>query len=60
VFYAFLSEGTDYTNCRRPCEKQEVKIRDRVGSEHILKADAGCPNTVYNGTAQMGAEYVQR
>ncbi|MEA5554297.1 DUF3656 domain-containing protein [Anabaena cylindrica UHCC 0172] len=60
VFCAFLSEGTDYTNCGRPCEKQEVKIKDRVGSEHILKADAGCRNTVYNSTAQTGAEYVQR
>jgi putative protease len=60
VFCAFLSEGTDYTNCGRPCEKHEVKIRDRVGSEHILKADTGCRNTVYNGTAQTGAEYVQR
>ncbi|MBE9238253.1 U32 family peptidase [Anabaena aphanizomenioides LEGE 00250] len=60
VFCAFLSEGTDYTNCGRPCEKHEVKIRDRVGSEHILTADAGCRNTVYNGTAQTGAEYVQK
>lgn len=60
VFCAFLSSGTDYTNCGRPCEKQEVKIRDRVGSEHILKADAGCRNTVYNNTAQTGAEYLQR
>ncbi|AFZ56300.1 U32 family peptidase [Anabaena cylindrica FACHB-243] len=60
VFCAFLSEGTDYTNCGRPCEKLEVKIKDRVGSEHILKADAGCRNTVYNSTAQTGAEYVQR
>ena len=59
VFCAFLSEGTDYTNCGRPCEKYEVKLRDRVGSEHILHADAGCRNTVYNGTAQTGAEYVQ-
>ncbi|MDB9308191.1 U32 family peptidase [Aphanizomenon sp. CS-733/32] len=60
VFCAFLSEGTDYTNCGRPCETQAVTIRDRVGSEHILKADAGCRNTVYNATAQTGAEYVQR
>jgi putative protease len=60
VFCAFLSEGTDYTNCGRPCEKHEVKIRDRVGSEHILKADSGCRNTVYNGSAQTGAEYVQK
>lgn len=60
VFCAFLSEGTDYTNCGRPCEKQVVKLRDRVGTEHILQADAGCRNTVFNGTAQTGAEYVQR
>ncbi|BBD66672.1 peptidase U32 [Nostoc commune NIES-4072] len=60
VFCAFLSTGTDYTNCGRPCEKQEVKLRDRIGSEHVLKADVGCRNTVFNGTAQTGAEYVQR
>jgi U32 family peptidase len=59
VFCAFLSPGTDYTNCGRPCEKHEVKLRDRVGTEHILQADAGCRNTVFNGTAQTGAEYVQ-
>ncbi|MEH1815065.1 MAG: U32 family peptidase [Nostoc sp.] len=60
VFCAFLSTGTDYTNCGRPCENQEVKLKDRVGSEHVLKADVGCRNTVFNGTAQTGAEYVQR
>ncbi|AFZ13757.1 peptidase U32 [Crinalium epipsammum PCC 9333] len=60
VFCAFLSNGTDYTNCGRPCDKHEVKLRDRVGTEHILQADAGCRNTVFNGTAQTGAEYVQR
>jgi putative protease len=35
-------------------------LRDRVGTEHILKADAGCRNTIFNGTAQTGAEYVHR
>ncbi|MBD2676909.1 MULTISPECIES: U32 family peptidase [Nostoc] len=60
VFCAFLSQGTDYTNCGRPCEKHEVKLKDRVGSEHVVKADVGCRNTVFNGTAQTGAEYVQR
>ncbi|MGI0493254.1 DUF3656 domain-containing U32 family peptidase [Alkalinema pantanalense CENA528] len=58
VFCAFLSEGTDFTNCGRPCESHVVKLRDRVGTEHILQADAGCRNTVFNGTAQTGAEYV--
>lgn len=60
VFCAFLSDGTDYTNCGRPCEEHQVKLRDRVGTEHILKADAGCRNTIFNGTAQTGAEYVHR
>ncbi|MEO1592818.1 MAG: U32 family peptidase [Cyanobacteria bacterium J06632_22] len=58
VFCAFLSEGTDFTNCGRPCETHQVKLRDRTGTEHVLSADAGCRNTVYNGTAQTGAEYV--
>jgi U32 family peptidase len=58
VFCAFMSEGTDYTNCGRPCEQHEVKLRDRTGKQHVLKADAGCRNTVFNATAQTGAEYV--
>ncbi|WP_019501678.1 U32 family peptidase [Pseudanabaena sp. PCC 6802] len=59
VFCAFLSTGKDYTDCGRPCEQHEVKLRDRAGAEHVLRADAGCRNTVFNGTAQTGAEYVQ-
>ncbi len=60
VFCAFLSEGTDYTNCGRPCEKHEVRLRDRVGVEHILQADAGCRNTLFNGKAQTGAEHIPK
>jgi putative protease len=60
VFCAFLSQGTDYTNCGRPCDKHEVKLRDRVGAEHVLKADVGCRNTLFNALAQTGAEYVER
>ena len=58
VFCAFLSQGTDYRNCGRPCDKHEVRLRDRVGAEHVLKADAGCRNTVFNALAQTGAEHV--
>ena len=60
VFCAFLSDGTDFTNCGRPCETHQVKLRDRVGTEHVLQADAGCRNTLFNGTAQTGAEYVHQ
>jgi putative protease len=58
VFCAFLSSGKDYRDCGRPCDKHEVKLRDRVGMEHPLKADVGCRNTVFNARAQTGAEYV--
>ena len=60
VFCAFLSTGTDYTNCGRPCDTHVVKLRDRVGAEHALKADAGCRNTVFNSQTQTGAEYIAR
>jgi putative protease len=60
VFCAFLSNGTDYTNCGRPCDKHDLKVRDRVGAEHPVKADVGCRNTVFNALAQTGAEYVER
>mgnify|MGYP001212038645 CR=1 FL=1 len=60
VFCAFLSQGSDYTNCGRPCDKHKVRLRDRVGAEHPVKADAGCRNTVYNGRAQTGAEYASK
>jgi putative protease len=58
VFCAFLSSGTDYTNCGRPCDHHDVQLRDRVGALHPLKADAGCRNTVFNALAQTGADYV--
>ena len=48
VFCAFLSPGTDQTNCGRPCDHHDVKLRDRVGVEHPLKADVGCRNTLFN------------
>ena len=60
VFCAFLSTGTDYTNCGRPCDRHDLKLRDRIGAEHPVKADAGCRNTVFSALAQTGAEYVSR
>ena len=57
VFCAFLSSGTDYHDCGRPCDRHDVQLRDRVGAEHPLKADAGCRNTVFNSQAQTGAEF---
>jgi putative protease len=60
VFCAFLSSGKDYRDCGRPCDTHRVALRDRVGAELPLRADAGCRNTVFNNRAQSGAEYVGR
>jgi putative protease len=60
VFCAFLTTGTDFRNCGRPCDAHDVKLRDRVGAEHPVKADAGCRNTVFSALAQTGAEYASR
>jgi putative protease len=58
VFCAVLSPGTNKTNCGRPCDVHAVKLRDRVGYEHVLQADVGCRNTLFNAVPQSAAEVV--
>jgi putative protease len=58
VFAAFLSKGTSYRDCGRPCEKYRVELRDPKGVLHPLKADAECRNTMFNGTPQSAATLV--
>jgi len=58
VFCAVLSPGTNKTNCGRPCDIHEVKLRDRLGMEHRLTADVGCRNTLFNAVPQSAAEIV--
>jgi putative protease len=58
VFAHTLSKGKDFRDCGRPCEKHRVDLRDRVGEDHPLLPDVGCRNTLFNATAQSGAEYV--
>jgi putative protease len=59
VFCAFLSDGTDYTNCGRPCDKHKVNLRDRSGIAHPLVADSGCRNTLFRAEAQSAVRYVK-
>ncbi len=59
VFCTFLSKGTTYKDCGRPCETHVVHLRDRVGQLHRLQADVGCRNTLFNGKAQTGARYYE-
>lgn len=59
VFCSVLSPGKNKSDCGRPCDRHNVQLQDRVGAEHVLHADIGCRNTLYNSTAQSGAEVVQ-
>jgi U32 family peptidase len=60
VFAATMSNGKDYRDCGRPCDRHRVELRDRVGAAFPLLADTGCRNTVFNSVAQSAAEYVPR
>jgi putative protease len=57
VFAAFMSKGTSFLDCGRPCDRHRVHLRDRVGTEHPLRADVGCRNTLFNAMPQTGAAY---
>ncbi|HWG03947.1 MAG TPA: U32 family peptidase [Beijerinckiaceae bacterium] len=58
VFSHTLSNGKDYRDCGRPCDRHRVDLRDRASAAHPLVADVGCRNTVYNATAQSAAEFI--
>ena len=58
VFCRFLSDGNSYKDCGHPCETSSVHLRDGSGADHLVLADMGCRNTVFNAQAQSGAEYL--
>jgi putative protease len=58
VFCRFLSTGTSYRDCGRPCEKHVVALRDTAGRAHPVMADVGCRNTVFGAEAQQAAQHL--
>jgi len=58
VFAHTLSNGKDYRDCGRPCDRHQVDLKDRVGQPHPLIPDVGCRNTVFNAQAQSAAEFI--
>ncbi len=59
VFCRFLSTGTSYKDCGRPCEKHMVSLRDVNGRSHPLLADIGCRNTIFGAEAQEASGHLQ-
>lgn len=60
VFARMLSNGRDYRDCGRPCDRHRVELRDEHGKPHPLIPDAGCRNTLFNADAQSALEYLPR
>ncbi len=58
VFCRFLSTGTSYKDCGRPCEKHQVALRDTAGRAHAVIADVGCRNTVFGAEAQEASAHL--
>ncbi len=59
VFCRFLSTGTSYKDCGRPCEKHRVELRDQAGRSHPVMADVGCRNTVFGAEAQEASAHLE-
>jgi putative protease len=60
VFCRFLSSGTSYKDCGRPCEHHRVAVQDPTGRVHPVMADVGCRNTVFGAEAQQAAAYLDQ
>jgi putative protease len=58
VFCRFLSTGTSYRDCGRPCEKHQIALRDSGGRPHPVMADVGCRNTVFGAEAQEASAHL--
>ena len=58
VFCRFLSTGTSYRDCGRPCESHIVALRDSAGRAHPVMADVGCRNTVFSAEAQEASRHL--
>ncbi len=58
VFASFLSKGSSFRDCGKPCEKHRVDLLDHKGQRHPLKSDAECRNTMFKGEAQSSARIV--
>jgi putative protease len=59
VFCRFLSTGTSYRDCGRPCESHRVELRDPSGRAHPVMADVGCRNTVFGAEAQQAGAHLE-
>ncbi|MGA2037954.1 MAG: U32 family peptidase [Bryobacteraceae bacterium] len=59
VFCRFLSTGSSYRDCGRPCDEHRLALRDSSGRAHPVMADVGCRNTVFGAEAQQASAHLE-
>ncbi len=59
VFCRFMSTGTTYKDCGRPCEEHRIALKDPQGRQHPVMADVGCRNTVFGAEAQEASAHLE-
>jgi len=60
VFAAYMSQGTSFKDCGKPCEKHKVSLKDSYGNIHHLAADHECRNTMFKAEAQVAVSQVNQ
>jgi U32 family peptidase len=60
VFCRFLSSGTSYKDCGKPCETHQIGLKDLSGRVHPVMADVGCRNTVFGAEAQEASLHLDK
>jgi len=56
LYARYLSKGDSYANCGHVCETHKLHLKDEQGQDHLVLADMGCRNTIFNAQAQSGAD----
>ena len=46
------ASGTSKADCGRPCDRHAIRLRDRMGVEHVLLPDGQCRNTLFHAEAE--------
>ncbi|PIP93847.1 MAG: collagenase [Bdellovibrio sp. CG12_big_fil_rev_8_21_14_0_65_39_13] len=60
VFAAFLSKGSSFKDCGKPCEKHKLELKDQFGNAHFITADQECRNTMFNARPQSSSQLVDQ
>jgi putative protease len=60
VYAQNLSDGQNWRNCGRPCDRHQLALRDHLGREHPVIVDVACRNTVFNSTVLSATSRISK